>query len=305
MSNPIVAAPAGFALPENQLAVIRWNIVFGFAVLAIGVLFGLEQALNYARIDAVKYYPGIHSYYQGLTLHGVLNALVLTSAFANGFVSLTTARGFGRKLNGALLHVAFWLLFGGSLLAAYAMLTDRANVLYTFYPPLQAHWTFYLGLALVVVSTWITSVNQLLTLRAWRREHHGERIPLMAFMSVATYIMWDIASAGLAIEVVGLLLPWSLGLITGSDPLLSRTLFWFTGHPIVYFWLLPIYISWYGMIPRQTGGILFSDTLTRVAFLLFIILVPVGFHHQFADPGISRNLKFAAAILTFGIFSPV
>jgi cytochrome c oxidase subunit I len=304
VSVPIVAKPAGFELPENQVAVIRWNIIFGFVVLAVGVLFGLEQALNYARIDAVKYYPGIHSYYQGLTLHGVLNALVLTSAFANGFVSLTTARGFGRKLNGVLLQLAFWLLFVGSLMAAFAILTDRASVLYTFYPPLQAHWSFYVGLALVVISTWVTSINQLLALRAWRREHPGERIPLMAFMSVATYVMWDIASAGLAIEVVGLLIPWSLGLIAGSDPLLSRTLFWFTGHPIVYFWLLPIYISWYGMIPKQTGGLLFSDTLTRVAFLMFIVLVPVGFHHQFADPGISQHLKFAVAMLTFGIFFP-
>ncbi|HUA34804.1 MAG TPA: cbb3-type cytochrome c oxidase subunit I [Candidatus Binataceae bacterium] len=304
MSAPIVAEPNGFELPENQLAVIRWNILFGFAVLAVGVLFGLEQALNYARIDAVKYYPGIHSYYQGLTLHGVLNALVLTTAFANGFVSLTTARGLGRALNGALLQIAFWLLLIGSLLAAFAMLTDHANVLYTFYPPLQAQWTFYLGLAMVVISTWVTSANQLVMLRAWRREHPGERIPLMAFMSVTTYIMWDIASVGLAVEVVGLLLPWSLGLIAGSDPLLSRTLFWFTGHPIVYFWLLPIYISWYGLIPKQSGGLLFSDTLTRIAFLMFIVLVPVGFHHQFLDPGVPEKIKFAVTILTFGIFFP-
>ncbi len=304
MSTPIVAESRGFQLPREQLAVIRWNIIFGFAIFAIGVLFGLDQAFNYANVDLIKDYPGIHSYYQGLTLHGVLNALVLTTAFANGFVALTTARGLGRKLNGSLLQLAFWLLFVGSLLAAFAMLTGQANVLYTFYAPLQAHWTFYLGLVLVVVSTWVTSANQIVTLRGWRREHRGERIPLMAFMSVATYIMWDIASAGIAIEVVFLLLPWSLGLMAGTDPLLTRTLFWFTGHPIVYFWLLPIYVSWYGMIPKQAGGALFSDTLTRIAFILFILLVPVGFHHQFTDPGIPVGLKYASAVLTFGIFFP-
>ncbi|SRR5579885_1883135 len=304
MSTPIVAESKGFELPREQLAVIRWNIIFGFAIFAIGVLFGLDQAFNYAKVDLIKDYPGIHSYYQGLTLHGVLNALVLTTAFANGFVALTTARGLGRKLNGALLRIAFWLLLIGSLLAAFAMLTGQASVLYTFYAPLQAHWTFYLGLALVVISTWVTSANQIVTLRNWRREHRGERIPLMAFMSVATYLMWDIASAGIAIEVVFLLLPWSLGLTAGTDPLLTRTLFWFTGHPIVYFWLLPIYISWYGMIPKQAGGALFSDTLTRIAFVMFILLVPVGFHHQFTDPGIPVGLKYASAVLTFGIFFP-
>ena len=304
MSTPIVSDPAEFLVPQNQLNVVRWNIYFGFAILAIGVIMGLDQALNYARINIFQYYPGIRSYYQGLTIHGVFNVLVLTTAFANGFIALTTARGLGRKLNDALLQAAFWTLLIGSLLAAYAMLIGKATVLYTFYPPLKAHWTFYLGLALVVISTWITSANQLVVLRGWRKEHPGERIPLMAFMSIATYVMWDIASVGLAVEVVALLLPWSLGLLPGVDPMLSRTLFWFTGHPIVYFWLLPVYVSWYGMIPRQAGGVLFSDTLTRVAFILFILLVPVGFHHQFVDPGISEGLKFTVAFITFAIFFP-
>ena len=180
----------------------------------------------------------------------------------------------------------------------------KASVLYTFYPPLEAHWTFYLGLALVVISTWITSAAQLIALRGWRKDHPGERVPLLAFMSIATYVMWDIASIGLAVEVVVFLLPWSLGLLPGVDPMLDRTLFWFTGHPIVYFWLLPIYVSWYGLIPKQAGGVLFSDTLTRVAFILFILLVPVGFHHQFVDPGISQGLKFTVAAITFAIFFP-
>jgi len=304
MSTPIVSDPAEFLVPQNQLNVVRWNIYFGFAILAIGVIMGLDQALNYARINIFQYYPGIRSYYQGLTIHGVFNVLVLTTAFANGFIALTTARGLGRKLNDALLQAAFWTLLIGSLLAAYAILIGKATVLYTFYPPLKADWTFYLGLALVVISTWITSANQLVVLRGWRKEHPGERIPLMAFMSIATYVMWDIASVGLAVEVVALLLPWSLGLLPGVDPMLSRTLFWFTGHPIVYFWLLPVYVSWYGMIPRQAGGVLFSDTLTRVAFILFILLVPVGFHHQFVDPGISEGLKFTVAFITFAIFFP-
>jgi cytochrome c oxidase subunit I len=304
MNTPIVSVSDGFALPQRQLNIIRTNIYFGFAIFAIGVLFGLDQALNYARIDIFRYYPGVHSYYQGLTLHGVFNALVLTTAFANGFIALTTARGLGRKLNDVLLHAALWTLIVGSLMAAYAILAGKATVLYTFYPPLEADWTFYLGLTLVVVSTWLTSINQFVALRGWRREHPGERVPLMAFMSIATYVMWDIASAGIAIEVVALLLPWSLGIVAGSDPMLSRTLFWYTGHPIVYFWLLPIYVSWYGMIPRQAGGVLFSDSLTRVAFIMFILLVPVGIHHQFVDPGVSQALKFTAASLTFAIFFP-
>lgn len=304
MSTPIVSDTAAFLPVRGDLNVIRWNIYFGFAVLAVGVIFGLDQAFNYARVDLFRYYPGIQSYYQGLTIHGVFNALVLTSAFANGFIALTTMRGLNRRLPPALLHAAWWSLLAGSLLATYAMFAGKATVLYTFYPPLEAHWTFYLGLALVVISTWITSAAQLVALRGWRKDNPGRRVPLMAFMSIAAYVMWDIASVGIGIEVVVFLLPWSLGLLPGSDPMLSRTLFWFTGHPIVYFWLLPVYVSWYGMIPKQSGGLLFSDPLTRVAFIAFILLVPVGFHHQFLDPGVSQALKYTVAALTFGIFFP-
>ncbi|MFZ0890625.1 MAG: cbb3-type cytochrome c oxidase subunit I [Candidatus Binataceae bacterium] len=304
MSTPVVYDPAGFELPDVQRRLISWNIYFGFALLAVGVLFGLVQALDHAHIQILPYLPGIKSYYQGLTIHGVINALVLTTAFGNGFISLMTARGLSRPLSTALLQAAWWLLLVGVLLAGYAMFTGQASVLYTFYPPLEAHWTFYLGLALVVASTWATSANQLVTLSAWRKEHAGERIPLLAFISTATYVMWDVASVGLAVEVVVLLLPWSLGLLAGADPMLSRTLFWFTGHPIVYFWLLPVYVSWYALIPKQVGGALFSDKLTRVVFVLFIVLIPVGFHHQYVDPGITQGYKFASTVLTFGIFFP-
>ena len=98
--------------------------------------------------------------------------------------------------------------------------------------------------------------------------------------------MWQIATLGVAVEILSMLLPWSLRLIDATDPQLARTYFWFTGHPLVYFWLLPAYISWYGMLPKQAGGKLFSDSLARLAFWLFLIVsVPVGLHHQFVDPG--------------------
>ena len=306
MSTSVVASPdRDFRLPDGQRALVRWNLYLGFAAMAVAVLNGFGQALNYAGIDILGAFPGMETYYQGLTVHGVLNAIVFTFAFSNGFLALTTARALDRKLHGGLLHGAFWCLAVGTALAGFAMFTGRASVLYTFYPPLQAHWSYYLGLALIVVSTWLTAGNLLVILRRWRQENPGERIPLMAFVSVCTYVMWIIASIGIAVEVVGFLLPWSLGLIQGSDPLLSRTLFWYTGHPIVYFWLLPAYVSWYTMVPHHAGGKLYSDSLTRIVFLMFLALsIPVGFHHQYADPGVDAGQKFIHTILTFGVFFP-
>jgi cytochrome c oxidase subunit 1 len=124
-------------------------------------------------------------------------------------------------------------------------------------------------------------------------------------MSLVTFAMWTIASLGIAAEMLLMLIPWSLGLIGGTDPLLARVLFWFTGHPIVYFWLLPAYISWYTLAPRQAGGKLFSDPLARTSFILFLVLsTPLGFHHQYTDPGIQVGWKLVHAFLTFAVFFP-
>ncbi len=301
----VVDDPSGFELSREQTALIRWNIYLGFAAVGVAMFHGLAQALSYAGINVLGWFPGLQTYYQGLTVHGVLNALVFTFAFANGFLSLTTARALSRPLNRWLLHGAFWSLVAGVVLLGYAILSNQASVLFTFYAPLQAHWTFYLGAALLVVSTWLTAANLFLALGRWRRDNPGERYPLMAFVSVATYAMWVIASIGLAVQVVGYLLPWSLGLIEGSDPLTMRTLFWYSGHPVVYFWLLPAYVSWYLMIPRQVGGKLLSDPLTRMVFIMFLLFsIPTGFHHQYTDPGIPAFMKALHGVMTFAIFFP-
>lgn len=305
MSTPVVASPTGFDLPLSQRRSILAMVCLGFGALFIGIINGLGQALVYANVDILQYFPGMRDYYQGLTVHGVVNAIVFTFAFANGFLALTTSRALARPLNATGLWAVFGLMLVGTLLAGYAMASGQASVLYTFYPPLMAHWSFYLGLALLVVSTWVTTGLVFVALRAWRKENPGERIPLLAFISAATYLMWTVASVGIAISVVGLLLPWSLGLIDSSDPLLSRTLFWYSGHPIVYFWLLPAYVSWYVMVPRHAGGTLFSDSLTRVVFVMFILLsIPTGFHHQYTDPGIGTGMKALHGALTFGVFFP-
>lgn len=306
MATSMAAVSAkDFSLPEGQKRLIAWTLYVGFAAMGMAALNGLGQALNYAGINILEWFPGMRTYYQGLTAHGVLMALVLTFSFSNGFTSLLTARALGRPLNSRLLLAALVTLVLGTLLAGGAIASGKASVLFTFYPPLLAHWTFYLGGALLVISTWLTSINLFMALSAWRRDNPGKRIPLLAYVCILTYAMWDIASIGLAVEVVFLLLPWSLGLLGGADPLLSRTLFWFSGHAIVYFWLLPVYVSWYAIIPAQNDGKMVSDSLVRIVFLMFLCLsIPVGFHHQYADPGISTSMKFVHAILTFGVFFP-
>jgi cytochrome c oxidase subunit 1 len=77
---------------------------------------------------------------------------------------------------------------------------------------------------------------------------------------------------------------------------LARTLFWFFGHALVYFWLLPAYIMFYNFLPALAGGKLFSDTAGRIALFGFLLFsVPVGVHHQFSDPSITKGVKLSRA----------
>jgi cytochrome c oxidase subunit I len=110
---------------------------------------------------------------------------------------------------------------------------------------------------------------------------------------------------GVAATVLVQFIPWSLGWSERIDVLVSRTLFWYFGHPLVYFWLLPAYIVWYVNIPKIIGGKIFSDSLARLAFILFLIFsIPVGFHHQLTEPGIDEKWKFFQVILTFMVVIP-
>ncbi len=292
-------------LPEKRLALAF--VLTGFLALFLGGNLGPFQAFNYAGLNIynLKFMPFVNSYYQGLTLHGVLNALVFTTFFISGILFYLPAKEMNIRPNMKWTWAAYFTMLLGLAIAAVAILANTSNVMYTFYAPLRGHWGFYLGLALVVVASLMVAFEVVRMRQVWKRENPGKVTPIVTFMSVMLWLMWTIASVGIVIEVVVFLLPWSLGLLSGVDPQITRSLFWWTGHPIVYFWLLPAYISWYGLIPRQVGGELASDSLTRLVFVLFLIFsTPVGFHHQFTDPGIPAGWKMLHSMMTMFVGVP-
>ena len=139
----------------------------------------------------------------------------------------------------------------------------------------------------------------------WRRNNKGQLSPLFAFMTVTTIILWIIACLGVVATVLFQYIPWAFGWTDTINVELSRSLFWYFGHPLVYFWLLPAYIAWYTIVPKLLGVKVFSDSLARLAFVLFILFsIPVGFHHQLTEPGISNFWKFLQVVLTFMVIVP-
>ena len=277
----------------------------GVAVAAFGVasMMGVLQGLSVADVSFPARSENL--YYISLTAHGVLMALVFTTFFIMGLGYVISQQALGRVCGRGWAWFAFYLGLAGTVGAAATILAGKSTVLYTFYPPLQAHPVFYIGATLLIVGSWIWGGVMIASYRSWKRENPGKPVPLAVHGMIAAIIVWYLATAGLAVEVVGMLIPWSLGFIKKIDPMVARTFFWWFGHPLVYFWLMPAYVLWYSVLPRVAGGRLFSDSLARMVFVMFVVLsTPVGFHHQFADPGIGAGWKLLHTVTTYAILYP-
>jgi len=278
---------------------------FGVAIASFGLaaILGLVQALTIAGIELPGVAPDV--YYLSVTAHGVLMALVFTTFFIMGLGYLIAKERLGFLVGEKVAWLGFWLALVGTAAAAFYILAGKATVLYTFYPPLEAHPVFYIGATLLVVGSWIWGGVLIASYRSWKRQNPGTPAPLAVHGMIATVIVWYLATAGLAAEVLGMLIPWSLGWVETIDPVVARTYFWWFGHPLVYFWLMPAYVLWYTVLPKAAGGKLFSDSLGRMVFVLFVVLsTPVGFHHQFTDPGISAGWKLLHTVTTYAILYP-
>lgn len=284
--------------------IIFLELAIPVALLVIGIYHGLMQTIY--RSGVIQQTSVIKlDYYQGLTLHGVINALVLTTFFAVAFGHVTMAFYVKKEPNKLLMRISMWLMISGTLMAAWAMLAGKASVLYTFYPPLKAHPLFYLGAALLIVGSWIPLYDWVRMYRAWKKENPTTKTPLAILGTLINFIIWFVCTLAVAYEVLVLLIPWSMGWTKTVNVTLARTLFWFFGHALVYFWLLPAYIMFYTILPKVAGGKLYSDMAGRIALFLFLIFsIPVGVHHQYSDPTITQGIKFFQGMLTYGVAIP-
>ncbi|HEX9147857.1 MAG TPA: cbb3-type cytochrome c oxidase subunit I [Thermoanaerobaculia bacterium] len=274
----------------------------GFGLFGVGVLLGLYQLLERNGVLATS----AAGYYGSATLHGVIQAFVLTTFFIVGFGYFVTSTSLRTSIRWPrLAWIGFATMFGGTLIAAITIAAGKATVLYTFYPPMVAHWAFYVGAALLLVGSipWLV-ITVAMTMR-WRRENPGRTIPLPQFGMTACAILWAWTLIGVVAEVVFQLLPLALGLTQTIDIGLARVLFAWTLHPIVYFWLIPAYVALYTIVPKAAGGYLFSDEMARVVFVMLLVFsLPVGLHHIFVDPEQAAGWKLMHAFATFLVALP-
>jgi cytochrome c oxidase subunit I len=268
-----------------------------FLLFGVGVVLGMYQLLE--RNGMLP--RSARAYYESVTLHGVIQAYVLTTFFILGFGYVVSATSLKRSIVWPrLAWCGFATMLLGTVLAAASIYSGKSSVLYTFYPPQMAHWTFYAGAALLLVGSipWIV-ITIVMTMR-WKRDNPGRPVPLPQFGMTSCAILWAWTLVGVVAEVVFQLLPAALGWTHSVDVGLARALFAWTLHPIVYFWLIPAYVAMYSFVPKAAGGFLFSDEMGRVVFVMLLIFsLPVGLHHVFLDPEQAAGWKL---MHTFGTF---
>jgi cytochrome c oxidase subunit 1 len=275
-----------------------------FVAFLLAIVLGEWQM--YVRSPLHGWVNNPEHYYRSVTAHGTVMAYVLPTLVAMGFGYAITELALRRPLMGVRWAWAgFWMVVAGTVMAAVTVGAGKASVLYTFYPPMIASPFYYLGVVLVVVGSWFWVALMSINLWAWRKANPGATVPLAMFGNVTGAYLWAWTSVGAAVEVLVLILPASLGLKSTIDAGLARVFFSWTLHAIVYFWLMPAYIAFYTIVPRAIGGRLYSDTMGRVAFVLFLVFsMPIGIHHLFADPQVGAGFKFVHAALTAMVSVP-
>lgn len=284
-------------MPINRRLILS-HFWVAFVVFLAACALGVWQMWVRSPLSAPQDVP--ERYFQSVTAHGVSMAYVLTTFFIMGFGYYVAETALKRELPGrSWAWAAFWMGIVGVAMAVLSIGGGEASVLYTFYPPLTATVWFYLGLVLVVAGSWIWCGLMLWAMAQFKRANPGVPVPLAMYATVANAVMWLWTTVGVAAEIVFQIIPAVLGWTQTIDVGLSRTLFSWTLHAIVYFWLIPAYIAFYTMAPRAAGGRLYSEMMGRLTFVLFLLYsLPVGMHHLFMDPEHSTGFKFVQMSLT-------
>ena len=178
---------------SNRLVLFHCWVAFGLFLPA--VVLGFWQMLMRSPLPAPLDDPV--AYYASVTLHGTVMAYVLTTFFIMGFGYAVAATSLGRPVRGmTAAWIGFVVCLLGTVIAAVTILSGRASVLYTFYPPLLASPWYYGGVFLLVGGSMIWVVLMIINMAAWKRDNPGEPVPLAMFAITATALLWAWSASG-------------------------------------------------------------------------------------------------------------
>ncbi len=270
---------------------IIWNAVTAIVALTLGGI--------YALLIGLTRWPDIHLlsanwFYRLLTAHG-LNMLVFWMVFFEvaglyfGACVLLNARLVGVKL----AWVAYALMLLGAVTVNWIVIFEpTSGLMFSAYPPMQAHPLFYLGYILFAVGAILACCLFLATLVMAKVEGRYEgSVPLAVFglLTACIIALFTLFSGAVALIPTFL---WSLG-IGEVDPGAYRVTFWGFGHSAQQVNLSAMIAIWYSLATLTVGAKPVNEKLSRLAFFLYILFINLGsMHHLLVDPGLGSAAKF-------------
>jgi cytochrome c oxidase subunit 1 len=279
----------GLRVEWHAETLVKVNAVVAVVNFLVGIIAAFGVVMT--RWQAVHLLPA-DLFYRFLTLHG-LNMLI----FFIIFFEMAILYFAGPILLNCRLPAprVGWLAFGlmvlGMLTVNTTVLRGQADVLFTSYPPLQAHPLYYLGIILFAVGALIVTALFFATLVVARRERTYEgSIPLVSFGALTAAIIAVITLLhGAAIYIPTLL--WSLGYGT-IDPQVYRMVWWGLGHSSQQINVAAHVSVWYLLAGLTVGGVVVNEKISRMAFVLYVLFISMASaHHLLVDPGMGPAWK--------------
>ena len=281
-------AVTDFAIERNGNRLALAHGVSAVVLLAIGGLMALLVAVQ--RIDAFQFISD-EMWYRLVSTHGTV-MLIFWMLF---FEVAALHWGSTMLLNAPMrlprvAWTAFAMMVTGVVLAVTLMLAGDATVMFTAYPPLEAHSLFYLGVLMVAVGVLIAVVIFFVNITMAKREDYYEgSLPLVVYGLACTAIIavWSLGAGAVAYGATFLK---SVGVIDSVDPAFYRLFLWGIGHGAQQVNLGAMVSVWYALIAFTVGGRTISESMSRFAFLLLVAFINLGaVHHLLVDPGLGTS----------------
>jgi cytochrome c oxidase subunit 1 len=296
MARTLIAGPqsrtceiTGLKVEWHAETLLKVNAVVAVVNFLIGIIAAFGVVMT--RWQAVHLLPA-DLFYRFLTLHG-LNMLIFFIIFFEMAVLyfagpiLLSCRLPAPRLG----WLAFALMLLGMLVVNTIVLQGRADVLFTSYPPLQAHPLYYLGIILFAVGALIVTALFFATLVVARRERtYQGSIPLVSFGALTAAIIAVITLLHGAVIYIPTFL-WSLGYMT-IDPQVYRMVWWGLGHSSQQINVAAHVSIWYLLAALTVGGVVVNEKISRMAFVLYVLFISMASaHHLLVDPGMGPVWK--------------
>lgn len=276
----------GFEIDRNGQQLALANAVSAVVLLAFGGTLAILIALQRQIIPLSEDW-----WYRLLASHGVTMLLFWLLLFEVAALYWGSTMLLNSRMRAPRLAWAnFGMMLVGIVMAQWAMLTGRATVMFTAYPPLTAHPVYYAGILLFAIGVLVAVVLFFTNVVMAKREGtYTGSLPLVVYGLAAAAII-AVYALGTGAIAYGMLFLQSVGLLSDVDPATYRLFFWGIGHGAQQVNLAAMVAVWYALIGFTVGGRPINEGLSRFAFLLYIAFIHLGaVHHILVDPGLGTS----------------